>query len=217
MTQSKRIVTGFAVSAMLCLMTLGVWAQTPTPQKVGFVDVELIIENSRAIATALDSVDRQLAGVAREIDEKQRDFRRKRFDLDRQERLLAEGERDARREELSGLQSEIDRLQFNLEQEMRVRERQIQPVLEKIMQIVADVAEAQGYAIVLRGEIVIYGNKAVDLTPEVIGAVDARADEIVKLFGAEVSGEDGETSGTRERVPGQRPIMTPEANLPLIP
>lgn len=206
----RRIALGIA-----CLLGATVLAQSPT--KVGFVDVELIIENSRAIASALDAVDRELATTARQIDEKQREFRRQRFELDRQERVLAEGDRSSKRQELSSLQEEIDRLQFELEQEMRVRERQIQPVLEKIMQIVADVAEELGYALVLRGEVVIYGNKAVDLTPQVITAVDLRSDEILQIFGASVASDDSQTTGTRELVPGQRPIQTPKAELPLIP
>ncbi|MCB2153365.1 OmpH family outer membrane protein [bacterium] len=209
-------IASLALVALVCLLTVGANAQTQN-QKVGFVDVELIIENSRAIGAALDAVDRELAVIAREIDEKQREFRRQRFDLDRQERVLAESERESRRADLSALQEEIDRLQFELEQEMRVRERQIEPVLQKIMQIVADVAEEQGYAMVLRGEVVIYGNKAVDLTPAVISEVDAREAEIMELFGTEVQSDDEETSGIRERVPGQRPVQTPRAELPLIP
>src|SRR5690606_32730328 len=91
-------------------------------------------------------------------------------------------ERETRRTELLTMQDEINRLKFDFEQDLRAKERVIEPVLEKIMNIVADVAERDGYDVVLRGEVVIYGRDSANLTDTVIKELDAREAEILPLF-----------------------------------
>ncbi|MBI5154418.1 OmpH family outer membrane protein [Candidatus Poribacteria bacterium] len=189
----------------------------PEPQsqaRIGFVDIELIIENSRAIGDALDRIDREMADQAKEIEDMRRELKRQQYELDRQERVLSLEERDKRRGEINLLMDGITRSEFDFEQELKGRERQVAPVLEKIMQIVADVAARDGYDLVLRGEVVIYGSKSVDLTPEVVRELDRRAPEIGDLFGG-VRGGDEDTSPTQRRdgrISGQDQNV-----LPLIP
>ncbi|MGF1574010.1 MAG: OmpH family outer membrane protein [Sumerlaeia bacterium] len=157
--------------------------QPTAPQgKVGFVDIELVIEQSKAIRMAMDSMDQVMAGKARTIDTKEREFRRTRFEADRQERVLSTDERERKRLELIALQEEIEKLKFEFDSELRVRERQIEPVLEHIMRLVADVADEQGFDIVLRGEVIIYGRSSVDLTIPVIEKLDANVAGVMKLF-----------------------------------
>jgi len=150
--------------------------------KIGFVDVEIIIEQSRAIRMGMDAMDKEMAGMARKIDAEERSFRQKRYDLDRQERILSNDERTKRREELAQIQEKIEELKFEFDQQLRIRERQIEPVLELIMNKVADVAEEQGYDIVLRGEVVIYGKNTVDLTDDVTKELDENVSEVLNLF-----------------------------------
>ncbi|MEQ8822553.1 MAG: OmpH family outer membrane protein [Sumerlaeia bacterium] len=173
-----------SLSALLiaAALTLPLTAQT-TPSRIGFVDIEIVLEQSQALRLALDEMDRELALRAREIDRQEREFRRQRFDLDRQERLLSEDERERRRDELLAMEREIEREQFEFESDLRSRERQIEPVLEYIMDVVADVAEREGYDMVLRGEVVIYGNRTADLTPQVITALDAQPDKLSEVMG----------------------------------
>lgn len=150
--------------------------------RVGFVDVEIVMDNSRAIRAVLDELDTQMSDKAREIDLREREFRRKRFDLDRQERVLSPSERERRREELLALEDEITSLRFSLERDFQSAERAIEPVLERVFHAVADVAERRGIDLVLRGEIVIYGSQRVDLTADVIEELDRHTDEIRARF-----------------------------------
>lgn len=167
---------------LLFSITLLFPASTFAEGKIGFVDVEIIIEQSRAIRMGMDAMDKEMAGMARKIDAEERDFRQKRYDLDRQERILSNDERTKRREELAKIQENIEQLKFEFDQQLRIRERQIEPVLELIMNKVADVAEEQGYDIVLRGEVVIYGKNTVDLTDDVTKELDENVSEVLNLF-----------------------------------
>jgi outer membrane protein len=196
--------------------------ELPFGRRVAFIDIERIIDESRAIRAAIEEVDAQLAEQAAEIDRREREFRRLRFDMDRQERLISEDERARRRDELVSLQEEIDRLRFELEQELRARERQMEPLLERIYMIISDVAKREGVGIVLRGEVVIWGDPAMDLTPAVVRELDARQDEVVELFRRGVADDDAETTAPAGRTPpsdppAERPGRTREDSLPLIP
>jgi outer membrane protein len=170
--------------------------------KIGFVDIEIVIEQSVAIRMAMESMDKDLANRAREIDAKEREFRSARFELDKQERLLSTPDRQERRRNLVKLQEEIDEMKFNFEQELRSRERQIEPILEKIMGIVADVADEEGYDLILRGEVVIYGRSTVDVTDEVIQKLDSDVAAVMQLF----KGEE------KANAKGQAPEDIPQNN-----
>ncbi|MDX1972089.1 MAG: OmpH family outer membrane protein [Candidatus Sumerlaeia bacterium] len=178
----------------LCSLPIGLYAQSTPPApvvsstsnapqgKIGFVDIEIVIEQSTAIRMAMDSLDQVLAGKAREIDLKEREFRRMRFEIDKQERVISGEEREKRRAELLLLQEEIEKLKFEFDSELRIRERQVEPVLEKVMTIVADIADEQGYDLVLRGEVIIYGRDSADLTKAVIERLDSNVAEVLQLF-----------------------------------
>lgn len=201
---------------------------SPTQGKIGFVDIELVIEQSTAIRMAMDSLDQVMAEKARTIDSKEREFRRNRFEMDRQERILSGEERERKRLELVKMQEEIEKLKFEFDSELRVRERQIEPVLEHIMRIVADVADEQGFDIVLRGEVIIYGRSTADLTPAIIEKLDSNVAEVIKLFkDAQIeNGLPDPIASPDESVPAKTPLPqpieeaptpAPEPILPLVP
>jgi Skp family chaperone for outer membrane proteins len=187
---------------------------------IGFVDVELVIDRSRAIRAALQEIDRDMAVRARTIDEMERGLRRRQLELDRQSSVLSTAELDKLRGELLELTDELGRARFEFEQTLRTRERQLEPVLQRIMELVAVVAEREGFEIVLRGEVVLYGARSADLTPLVIRELDGRAEEILALFRMDprvlTNDTDGETTGTSERV-GGLPVRRATDSLPLIP
>ncbi len=209
-------------AVVLCFAAVAAAQEAPGPQRIAFIDVERIIEESSAIRDAMEAMDSELAAKARAVDGKEREFRRLRFELDRQLRLLSQEESRRRYDELGTLQEEIDRLKFDFEMDLKDRERQLQPLLERVYGIIADVAEREGIDVVLRGEVVIWGNTASDLTPLVVGELDARADEVVELFRRDVKTDDTPTTGPAERIgTGQIPVPrrndSGDAPLPLIP
>lgn len=191
----------------------------PAPARVGFVDIELVIENSQALRKALDEIDRSLAGDARKLDELERQFRRDRLELDRQDRVLSPLSREERRAALNALQEDIDRRRFAMDQELRSRQRQIEPVLEMIMEVVAEVAKRDGYDVVLRGEVVIYGQPSADLTDRIINELDSRTDEVIATFNRAASARTttSDDATTTETTARQAPTRDYREVMPLVP
>jgi hypothetical protein len=57
----------------------------------------------------------------------------------------------------------------------------IEPLIDAVMRIVADVGAREGYDLIVRGELVLYGRQTVDLTPAIVAEMDKRVDELRAL------------------------------------
>jgi outer membrane protein len=186
-TSAVRLFMILSLLALVLVAGSRIFSQEPAPvvarpSAVAFVDMQAILERSRAVSDVLDVMDKSMASEVRAIQEKEARFSSMRFDFERQQDLLSREEREKRRLELGRLNDEIERLKFDLDRKWRAGERQIEPLIEKIMDVVADVAKREGYDVVVRGEIVIYGKDTSNLTARVIEELDSRSPEIVEMF-----------------------------------
>jgi outer membrane protein len=179
-TSAVRLFMILSLLALVLVAGSRIFSQEPAPvvarpSAVAFVDMQAILERSRAVSDVLDVMDKSMASEVRAIQEKEARFSSMRFDFERQQDLLSREEREKRRLELGRLNDDLDR-------KWRAGERQIEPLIEKIMDVVADVAKREGYDVVVRGEIVIYGKDTSNLTARVIEELDSRSPEIVEMF-----------------------------------
>lgn len=152
--------------------------------RVAFVDMERLVPETDAVREALGEADEALAAVAAAIDEDTLEFERLRAEYDRQKGLMAIETGAARRAELEALAEDIDRRTQEYDREMRLRERQLEPLMALLHDTVADTARSAGIDIVLRGDSVLYGSQAADMTPQVIAALEARGPRIRELLKA---------------------------------
>ena len=170
--------------------------------KVGFVDLDLVFDQSVAIKRAIERADSEMDGRARRLRELQRSFRDKQQQLDTQGTVLSDDQRRRLQGEAVALMDEMDDLQVRIERDLRDRQRRtIDPILKEVLRIVAVVGEREGYDMVLRGDAVLYGRNTTDLTAVVFRELDARADELLAAAGPgrDPSANDTQTSGTTRR------------------
>ncbi|MBX3727589.1 MAG: OmpH family outer membrane protein [Candidatus Sumerlaeia bacterium] len=175
--------------------------------RVAFVDMDRIVPGSVAVRETLEQADAELARLGERIEERSAELARFRAEYERQRVLLSSDGTSQRREEYQALAAELDRQAQAYDRERRIRERQLEPLMELIHDVVADVARREGIDIVLRGENVLFGTAAADLTRDVIAEVDVRREEVERLFlvppplTADVQADDSPTSPTRARRP----------------
>lgn len=178
-------------------------AQLRPAPRIAFVDVEDILLRSRAIRRVIDELDIELATAARRIDETRRELSAARLALTERERLLSDEERARQRIRIAELQEDLDVQQFRFDRNLRDKQRAtIEPILERLFGLIADVGEREGYDMVLRGEVVLYGKPSVDLTDAVLQEVERRRDDLLR---ASRVGDRSTTTGLeRRRAPNQR-------------
>lgn len=190
----------------LCFLFLLISAAAPAQQpttptlaiRVGFVDMEIVLGESVSVRRIMTEIDQELAAAEEEIGVKRREARRMRLALDQQGTVLSETERLRRQQEIIDLLAEVDEMTFRFDQRFRDAQRgAVEPLLVEVIRVVGEVARRDGYDLVVRGEMVLYGKETVDLTPSVIAALDGQEAELrrVVLPGLMSSGEPPKQEG----------------------
>lgn len=168
----------FPVLAIAQSATSPTLARAEAP-RIGFVDVELVLSSSRAIRSIMQDLDTDLAEEAARIDEKKREARGIRLSLEQQGSVLSEAERQKRQQQALDLVAEVDEMEFRFSRRLeRTQRSTVEPLLEQVIYMIADVGEKEGFDLIVRGEMVLYGRATVDLTPAVIREVDGREKEL---------------------------------------
>lgn len=161
------------------LPTTGTLAQRGETIRVGFVDIDLVLEESRAIRSIITEIDAELADEAGEIESKRAEAMRLRRELEQQDPLLSDDSRRQRQQQILDLLAEVEELELRFRRTIRERQQvSIEPLLEQVVIFIADVAERERFDLVVRGEAVLYGARRVDLTPEVVREIDRRGEEL---------------------------------------
>jgi len=180
--------------------------------------MDIVLQQSHAVQEHVGRIEDQLQSRKKEIERKTAEYSRLREGLERQDSLLSDEEKANRRRRIQELKTEIEDLQYEANRHLRQSESGvIEPVLDAVMATVRQVGEREGYDLILRGELVLYGDPAHDLTDRVIQELDAKALVIPAL----TDGEPGDVvSGDKDTSPT---AVTPRSQhsetetLPLIP
>jgi outer membrane protein len=177
-----------------CMVTVALglsMAETAQAQKVGVVDLQAVLDQSVRGRSAKDRLRELGDRIQQEIKSKLEFKRQKEEELQKlqtefrtQKDLLTEQARAAKDEdyrrrarELKRFIDDTNRFTEDATQEFREREiRETQGLLLSVRKVVQEIGEREGYNLVLEGNentaVVLYFNKAVDITPKIIQHFD---------------------------------------------
>ncbi len=186
------------------------------PIRIGFVDMDIVLQESKAVQEHVGRVEDRLELKKRDIDRKMTEHDRLRESLQRQDSILTEEEKQRRIQRIEELKTEVEDLRYEANRVLRQSERGIiEPILDSVMETVQEVGRREGFDLVLRGELVLYGAEAVDLTDKVIEALDSKVINIPGLSDTPET-RPGDTP-TSPGNPAPEPSPAPADPLPLIP
>lgn len=160
---------------LLPLLLLSVETVEAQPVKIGYTDQELIIAQMPEYRDILQ----QMQGLAQtnqaEYREQVESFQRKLEDYQRKQALMSDDARQAREQELTEMQADIQRFLQDKEQEMGDREIELlRPLLERVETAINDVARERDLDLVLgvragQMPIILYAaDENMDITPDVM-------------------------------------------------
>jgi outer membrane protein len=166
--------------AVLSLLSVcAVFAPAPARAqdlKVGVLDYKLVIERSTAIREMIAKAEAPLQQQKSKIDVKIEEFRRQRERLEARRSVLspdqfAQEQRglDALREEIQDMQHEVNKQYERLDKEV------MQPAVDRILEIVQQVARDEKFDLVIDSATVLFRSERLDLTPIVIQTLDRQA------------------------------------------
>jgi outer membrane protein len=162
------LLTGAALAAPL---SAAAQAQT----KIAVVNIPRLLEEAPQAKQSMQALQDEFAPKQRELVEQQKGLKAKEEKLQRDGAVMAENERRNAEKDLRDGQRELARKQNEYVEDLNLRRNEELGKLQRsLLQEVQTFARASNYDLVV-GDGVLYVNESLDITPQVLSALQSRA------------------------------------------
>jgi len=167
-----RLSTAFIIIAgMTSLAPLGA---AHAELKIGVVNVPRLLEEAPQAKTAMQALQDEFAPRQREIVAQTKDLKSKEEKLGRDGAVMAENERRTFEKDLRDGQRDVQRKQNEYVEDLNLRRNEELGKLQRsLLQEVQTYAKSSNYDLIL-GEGVLYRNDSIDITAQILSALQAR-------------------------------------------
>lgn len=167
----QQVVKAVLGIALVCAFALPAAAQE---LKIGVVSLPILIERAPQTKAAMDALQEEFAPRQREFQAKQKEYEELAEKAKKDFAVMGETERRNAEKDLRDLQRELTRLQTEFQEDFNLRQNEEFGLLQRAMaKEVQDYAIAEGYDLVVLDNVVLFRNEVVDITAEVLRAVEA--------------------------------------------
>lgn len=167
--------TPFAALALVLALAAGAEAQT---LKIGYINSQEILANAPGAKEAQETFDSEMQSYNQEAQQLQDELTRMQQQLQQQELTLSP---EAKRNRQQQIQQKAQEAQTRMQQldQLAAQRRQelVQPVMDKITEVIEAMREEGNYALILdvAAGSIISADPSLDLTQEVIRRLQAQA------------------------------------------
>lgn len=164
----------FGLSGLLVVAALGAapaWAEV----KIGYVDYSRLMEDSPQAKTALEAIRTEFAPRQRELATQQTTLKTKQDKLEKDGATMSSEQRSQAEKDLRDGARDFSRKQQEVQDDFNARRNEVTSRLQReLIEEVRTYAKANNYDLII-ADGVIYSTAAVDITPTILGALQARA------------------------------------------
>jgi outer membrane protein len=148
------------------------WAQS----KIGFIDVQRAVREIEEGKAAFAELKKDLEQKQKQFDVKRAELEKLKADFDKQQVVMSEAVKKEKAAALEKRAMELQQLWVSLQKDLSDRERDaLRPVEDKLNTIVREVAEADGFSMIIASSpVLVYAAQSLDVTNEVIRKYNAR-------------------------------------------
>ena len=141
--------------------------------KIGVVNIPALLQNSPQTKAAMEALEEEFAPRQREILAKQKEYEELATKFQKDAAVMGETERRNMETELRNLQREVTRLQNEYREDLNLRQNEEMSSLQvSLFQEIQGYAAQEGYDLIV-GDGVLYASNAVNITEQVLRAVEA--------------------------------------------
>ena len=157
--------------AFLCAFALPAGAQQTL--KIGVVNIPVLMERAPQTKAAMDALQEEFAPRQREFLAKQKEYEDLAAKVQKDVAVMGETERRNAEKNLRDPQREVSRLQNEFREDLNLRQNEELGILQRsLLKEVQDYAQQERYDLVV-GDGVLFASTAVNITEEVLRAVEA--------------------------------------------
>lgn len=162
--------------ALVVLMVSASWAADP-PMRLGFVDLQAVISQSKEGQAAMNTVKAEAAEKQKEISAKEAEIKQMDADLQKQASALSDAAKKDREEEIRRKLRDLKRVTEDVNRDLAKRESEmLNDLLRDLTVVIRDYGKEKGLTLIVeKGQGgVIYGNDTADLTKEILERYNTR-------------------------------------------
>jgi outer membrane protein len=162
-----------SLGAALCL-GLAAPVQAQAPVRIGFVNVNFILQNAPQTAAVNATLNSEFAPREAGLVERQTAWNTKREGLERDAAVMPQSERDTITAELRTEEREIQRLAADLQEDFEIRQTELVNELQaNVARRIQAFAVAAGFDLIVTNQGVVYASEAIDITEDVLRALSS--------------------------------------------
>ena len=155
---------------MVCAFALPAAAQE---LKIGVVNIPVLLDRAPQTKAVMDSLQEEFAPRQREFLAKQKELEDLTARIQKDVAVMGESERRTAENDLRDLRRDVSRMQQEFREDIELRQNEELANLQRaLLKEVQDYAQAQGYDLIV-GDGVLFASTAVNITEEVLRAVEA--------------------------------------------
>ena len=160
---------------ILGIALVGAFALPASAQevKIGVVNIQVLMERSPQTKAAMDALQEEFAPRQREFLAKQKEYEELAAKVQKDVAVMGETERRNAEKNMRDLQREVTRLQTEFREDLNLRQNEELGLLQRsLLMEVQNFAAQEGYDLIV-GDGVLFASTAVNITEDVLRAVDA--------------------------------------------
>ena len=161
----------------LLLLALTLTARTAFAQgmKIGYVDVQRAVAEVEEGKSARARLQSELQQKRADLERKRGDIEKMKADYDKQAPVLSEDAKRKKQEELQKAFVEAQNAGQQMQEELTAKEQDaMQSISKRLVQVVAEISDKEGFTFVLDKAALLYAPAASDVTNEVVRRYNER-------------------------------------------
>lgn len=166
------MVRAFMAVLWLTLLTAPAWGQE---LKVGFVSLQKAISESKSGQSARESFQTAIKEKQAALLKEKQAIESRRKELEKQAVLMKESERAKAQREFQLRVRDYERKTRDMREELALREQEVtNAILKDLQKVIAEVGKTGRFTIILEQGQLLYTDKGIDITDEVIRLYNER-------------------------------------------
>lgn len=169
MNSVKKLLLGTALSFVLVMPSM---AQVKAPAKIGFVNTERILRDSKFAVESQKKLERDFAKRQKDLEDLAARVKAEATKLDKDAITLPEAEKVRRQRDLAESDRDFQRKRREFEEDLAQRKNQVVgELVERANRVIRQIAEKESYDIIFQEA--VYANKRIDITDQVLSSLDS--------------------------------------------
>ena len=171
--------TGIFAAALTLALAGAVSAEAADQARIGTVDIQKVLFTSDAGKQAKEQLAGKIAKHESEKNSREDELKKLKAELEKQNILLNESARNAKEKDYQQKLKEYQRFIKDVNDELQAKDDELKNrIIEETVRAAQEYGKKNGYSLIMaKSEMMMYMDDTIDLTGEIVKAVNAKKDK----------------------------------------